>query len=197
MNNTPELRALEQERYGATYTDGVIDAFVGIAMAWLGAIWLLLPDYLPGAAALVAVSISPVMRRRNRFVEDRIGYVKFTEHRRRKERTLYTTAGILFAVFMLLARPLGSLQSDDIDWVVGPDALIAWLLALVAVVLGVVIGAKRTFVYAAVLIVGGAITVLVDTRFGWPLLVSGAVILLTGWWMMQQFMSRYPPAEVP
>ncbi len=197
MINPPELRELEQERYGAAYSDGVTDLFVGVSMAWLGAMWLLLPDYLPGAAALVGLSISPMMRRRKRFVEARTGYVKFTERRRRRERWIYTTAGILFALVMLLARPLGSLQSDDIDWVVGPDTLIAWLLALVAVVLGVIVGGKRAFVYAAVLIATGAIAVMADTRFGWPMLVSGVVIFVTGWTMMRWFVNRYPGTEAP
>ena len=79
MTNPPELKELEQRTYGATYSDGVIDIFVGVSLAWIGAIWLTFPDYLSGAVALVAVSISPVMRRRKTFVEARTGYVKFTE----------------------------------------------------------------------------------------------------------------------
>jgi uncharacterized membrane protein len=156
----------------------------------------LTPMYL-SAAVLVAVSISPMARRRRRFVEARTGYVKFTEQRRRKERRVYTTAGLLFAAFMLLARPLGSLQHEAINWVVGPDALIAWLLALVVVALGVIVEAKRTIVYAAVLVVTGAIAVMADSRFGWPLLVSGVVIFLTGSVMTRRFVNRHPRTETP
>ncbi len=195
MTNSPELRKLERRSYGAAYADGVIDVFVGISTAWLGAVWLLWPDYLPGAAALVAVSISPMTVRRKRFVQARTGYVKFTEHRRRRERLVYTAAGVLFAGFMLMARPLGSLQSDDIDWAVGPDSLIAWLLALIAVVLGVIVGAKRTLAYATVLIATGAIFAMVEARFGWPLLASGVVFFLTGSVMTRRFLNRYPLTE--
>ncbi len=195
MAEPQELRELERETYGATYSDGVIDTFVGLSMAWLGAMWLLLPDYLSGAAALVAVLISPMIKRRARFVEARTGYVKFTEQRRRRERGIYTTAGLLFAAFMLLARPLGSLQPDDIDWAVGPDTLIAWLLALVVVVIGLIVGAKRTVAYATVLVATGAVALMADTPFGWPLVVSGVVIFLTGVAMTKQFLSRYPRVE--
>ncbi|MGI9647768.1 MAG: hypothetical protein ACR2OI_04540 [Acidimicrobiia bacterium] len=195
MTNPPELRELEQRRYGATYADGVIDIFVGVSMAWIGAIWLLFPDYLSGAVALVAVSISPVMRRRRRLVEARTGYVRFTEPRRRQERRIYTTAGFLFAGFMLIARPLGSLQPEDIDWPVGPDSLITWLLALIAVALGFFVDTKRLSAYAATLVATGAVALTVDTRFGWPLLVSGAVIMTVGWLLLRQFLDRRPRIE--
>ncbi len=195
MTNSPELREFERRSYGAAYADGVIDMFIGISMAWLGAMWLMLPDYLPAAAALVAVSISPMATRRRRFVEARTGYVRFTEQRRRKERRVYTTAGLLFALFMLLARPLGSIQHEDIDWVVGPDALIAWLLALVVAVLGVIAGVRRTFAYATVLLVTGAIAVLAAARFGWPQLISGAVIFISGSVMTRRFANRHPRTD--
>jgi hypothetical protein len=197
MTNPPELKELEQRTYGATYSDGVIDIFVGVSLAWIGAMWVTFPDYLSVAVALVAVSISPVMGRRRAFVEARTGYVRFTEPRRRRERRIYTTAGFLFAGFMLMARPLGSLQSGDIDWPVGPDSLITWLLALIALVLGVIVGGKRMFAYAAALIAAGVIAVMVDPPFGWPLLVSGVVIALTGWVMTRRFVNRHPRIEAP
>ena len=197
MTNLPELKDLEQEKYGATYSDGALDIFAGVSLAWIGAMWLIFPDYLSGAVALVAVSISPVTRRRKRFVEARTGYVKFTEPRRRLERRIYTAAGFLFAGFMLMARPLGSLQSGDIDWLVGPDSLITWLLALIAVGLGVFVEAKRMLAYAATLTATGVIAVMVDTRFGWPLLVSGAVITVLGSGLMRRFVDRHPRVETP
>ncbi len=197
MTNPPELKELEQKKYEAAYSDGVIDIFVGISLAWIGAMWLLFPDYLSGAVALVALLISPVMRRRRRFVEARTGYVRFTEPRRRRERRIYTTAGFLFAGFMLMARPLGSLQTGDIDWPVGPDSVITWLLALIAVVLGLIVGGKRMFAYATALIATGAIAVMVDTQFGWPLLISGVVIALTGYVMTRHFVKRHLRIEAP
>ncbi|MFC2177480.1 hypothetical protein ACFLRH_03595 [Actinomycetota bacterium] len=197
MTNPPELKELEQRAYGATYSDGVIDLLVGVSMAWIGAMWLAFPDYLSGAVALVALSISPVLGRRKRFAEARTGYVRFTEPRRRRERRIYTTAGFLFAAFMLMARPLGSLQPADIDWPVGPDSLITWLLALIAMVVGVIVGVKRMFAYAAALSTTGTMAVMVDTRFGWPLLVSGAVIALTGWAMTRRFVKSHPRIGAP
>lgn len=197
MTNPPELKELEQRTYGAAYSDGVVDIFVGVSLAWIGAMWLTFPDYLSGAVALVAVSISPVMGRRKTFVESRTGYVKFTEPRRRRERRIYTTAGFLFAGFMLMARPLGSLQSKDVDWPVGPDSFIAWFLALVALMLGFIVGGRRMFAYAIALGATGVIAAMVDPPLGWPLLVSGVVIALTGFAMTRRFVKRHPRIEAP
>jgi hypothetical protein len=192
MTTPPELKDLEQRAYGLTYSDGVIDIFVGLSMAWIGAVWLVLPGILSGAVALVAVSISPVLVRRKRFVQARAGYVQFSEPRRRWERRITMTAAFLFAAFMLIARPLGSLQPEDIDWAVGPDSLIAWLLALIAVVLSFFVEGKRFLVYAATLTATGAIAVMADTAFGWPLLISGVVILAVGIALMKRFVNRHP-----
>jgi TctA family transporter len=96
-----------------------------------------------------------------------------------------------------MARPLGSLQSGDTDWPVGPDSLIPWLLALIAVVLGFILGGKRMFAYDTALIATGAIAVMVDTPFGWSLLVSGVVIVLTACVMTRRFVKRHPRIEAP
>jgi hypothetical protein len=195
MTHPPELKEFEQKAYSATHSDGVLDVFVGLSLAWIGAAWLVFPDYLSAAVALVALSISPVMKRRRAFVEARTGYVKFAEARRRRERRTYLVAAFLFAGFMLIARPLGSLQSEDISWPVGPDSLVSWLLAIIAVVLGVIVGGKRLFAYAATLTATGVIAVMVDARFGWPLLVSGVVILAVGWTLKRRFANRHPRLE--
>jgi Flp pilus assembly protein TadB len=73
--------------------------------------------------------------------------------------------------------------------------MVAWLLALIAVVLGVAVGGKRLFGYAAALIATAAVAVMVDTPFGWPLLVSGVVITLVGWAMMRRFVNSHPRIE--
>ncbi len=197
MTNPPELQELELRAYSGTYADGVIDLFVGGSLVWIGAMWLWLPDYLSGAVALVALLISPVMRRRRHLVESRTGYVVFAESRRRWERRIYTTAGFVFAGFMLIARPLGSLQSDDTDWPVGPDSITTWLLALVAVLLWVMLRRHRLLVYAIALAASGAVPVIVTLRLGWPLLLSGVVIFGTGWVMVRRFVDRHPSAETP
>lgn len=51
--------------------------------------------------------------------------------------------------------------------------------------------------YAGVLAAGGILSVGVDANPGWPLLVVGVVITLTGIAMLLRYLSRNPPREAP
>lgn len=198
MTNPPELKELEQRNYKVTHSDGVIDVFVGISMVVIGLAWIVIPNVLSGAAAGVAISISPMLAWRRRFMEDRTGYVMFTEPRRLWERKIYTAAAVLFGGFMLLARPLGSLQPEDIDWMIGPDSLVVWLVAAVLLLLGIQTKLTRLFVYSLVLIAAGAIPFMISTEsFGWPLFISGAVIVAVGSALIRRFVIRHPRIVTP
>ena len=198
VTNPPELKELEQRNYKATHSDGVIDVFVGISMVVIGVTWIVIPSLLSGATAGVAIAISPMLAWRRRFMEDRTGYVMFAEPRRVWERRIYTAAAVLFGGFMLLARPLGSLQPEDIDWMIGPDSLVVWLVATVLLLLGVQTKLTRLSVYSLVLIAAGAIPFMVSTEsFGWPLLISGAVIVAVGSALIRRFVIRHPRIVTP
>jgi hypothetical protein len=198
VTTPPELRELAQRNYKATHSDGVIDLFVGLSLVVIGVTWIVIPNVLSGATAGVAIAISPMLARRRRFIEDRTGYVLFTEPRRLWERRIYTTAAVLFGGFMLLARPLGSLQPEDIDWIVGPDNLVVWLIAAVLLVLGALTKLTRLVVYSLVLTAAGAVPFMISTEaFGWPLLISGAVIGAVGSALIRRFVIRNPRIGTP
>jgi hypothetical protein len=193
VTNLPDLKELEQRNYKATHSDGVIDVFVGISMVVIGVTWIVIPNVLSVVTAGVAISISPMLAWRRRFIEDRTGYVMFTEPRRLWERRIYTTAAVLFSGFMLLARPLGSLQPEDIDWMVGPDSSVVWLVAAVLLLLGVQTKLTRLLVYSLVLTAAGTVPFVISTEsFGWPLLISGAVIVAVGSALIGRFVIRHP-----
>jgi hypothetical protein len=197
MTDTPDLKKLEQQAYGATYSDGVIDIFAGLSLAWIGTAWIWLPGFAGLAGVLPAVFVSTLLVARKRFVEARAGYVKFAEPRRRWERrnylaTLIGGATLLsLGVGVFLAVTSGN---GDINWSVGPG-LLAWLLALIAMVLGFLVAAPRMFGYAAVLAVAGVFAAMADAGPGWPLLVSGLVVLSVGSVMLKRFVGRYPRVE--
>ena len=198
VTNSPELKELEQRTYKATHYDGVIDVFVGVSMVVIGVTWIVIPNVLSGVTAGVAIAISPILAWRRRFIEARTGYVMFTEPRRLWERRIYTTAAVLFGGFMLLARPLGSLQPEDIDWIMGPDSLVVWLVAAVLLLLGVLTKLTRVLVYSLVLTAAGAVPFMIATEaFGWPLLISGAVIVAVGSALIRRFVIRNPQIGTP
>lgn len=197
MTTPPELKELERETYKATHTDGVIDVFVGASMLLIGLTWIMIPNVLSGATAGVAIAISPTLAWRRRFMEARTGYVVFAEPRRLWERRIYTTAAILFGVFMVIARPLGTLQTEEIDWLVGPDSLVVWLVAAVLLALAAITELPRLYAYAAVLIASGAVAVPMETEFGWPLVFSGLLIAAVGVALVRRFVKRYPLIAAP
>ncbi len=198
VTNPPELIELEQQNYKATHSDGALDVFVGLSMVIVGVAWIVIPNVLSGVTAGVAISISPMLAWRRRFIEGRTGYVTFTEPRRLWERRIYTTAAVLFGGFMLLVRPLGSLQPEDIDWLVGPDSLVVWVIAAVALVLGALTQLTRLFAYVLVLAAAGVVPIIIAAEsFGWPLLMSGAVIAVVGSVLIRRFVIRHPRIGTP
>ena len=192
MTDAAELKELEEQNYQAGHADGVVDTFVGLSAVVIGTAWLAIPDYLSVVTAVVAISISPVLAARRRFVERLTGYVKYTAPRRLWERRIYTTVAVLFAGFMLLARPLGALQDEDVDWLLRPDTAVVWLAAAVLLVIGVLTKLTRPYAYAVVLTVAGAAAVMIEGRLGWPLIVSGVVIAAVGSLLMKRFISHHP-----
>lgn len=195
MTNSSELKALEQKAYEARHSDGILDVFLGVSLMLIGAAWIATPDLMAGVVALVAISISPMLTRRRRFLEARTGYVVFTEPRRLWERRIYTTAAVLFGAFMVLARPLGALQPGEVDWRVSPDTLVVWLLAALLLVLAVFTKLNRLYGYAIVLTVAGLAPARTDESFGWPLLVSGIVIAAVGSVLLRRFVNQHPSMQ--
>ncbi len=95
---------------------------------------------------------------------------------------------------MLLARPLGSLQPESIDWMMDPDSLVVWLVAAVLLLLSVLTNLTRLIVYSLVLAAAGAVPFMIATEaFGWPLVISGAVIVAVGSALMRRFAIGHQP----
>jgi hypothetical protein len=201
MAQQRDVEALERGAYRATYSDGIIDIFVGISLMWVGAVWIWLPDLGGLAGIFPAVFIAVMLTARKRFLEARLGYVKWREPRRRWERRNLVAllgAGIALlvvgvAVFVVVRQ--GALDSDAPR----PFApgLMAWLLALLAMGLAFLMSSWRMLAYAGVLAAAGLITVWAEARPGWPLLVAGVVITATGIVMFARLVRRHPVMETP
>lgn len=201
MTNNQDLRNLEQQTYRDTYSDGIVDFYIGISLLWIGAAWIWLPDIAGVAGVLPALFIVPMLASRKRFSEKRIGYVKWTEPRRQWEHRNLVWALILGAVFLLLGVGVYMLASDsvaDADALANlAPGLIAWLLGLMAIGLAFLISAKRMLVYAMVLIAGGLWTAEVNANPGWPLLAGGVVVTVTGTAMLIRFIRSNPIVDQP
>jgi hypothetical protein len=196
MADDRELQDLEREAYQDSYADGIIDLFVGVSLLWIGVAWIWLPDLAGLAGILPAIFVVPVLEGRKRFLEPRVGYVKWGATRRRwEQRNLVAllVVGVGFLLLGIAAYLLVSRSSADSDVAsLLMPGLIALLLALLAIGLAFLMGTWRMLAYAGVLAVGGIVTAWADANPGWPLLAAGIVITVTGIAMLVRFIRDNP-----
>lgn len=196
MGETIDISAVEADAYRSRFDDGLIDLFIGLSAVWIGVAWLWLDDLAGLAGVLPAVLVVPFVTFRTRFVERRAGYVRFSARRRSWERRNLAILLIIGVVLFLvgigayLAFEAGN-SSRDVLEVIAPG-LIAFLLAVVVLIIAVASMLPRAFAYAGVLALAGAGAVAFDTNPGVPLLVSGAVITACGSILLVRFVRRHP-----
>jgi len=201
MTHDQELQDLEQRTYRDSYSDGIVDIYIGISLLWIGAAWIWLPDIAGIAGVLPAIFITPMLLGRKRFSEKRIGYVKWTEPRRQWEHRNLIGAVALGSAFLILGVGAYVFTNDS---AAGTDTvgnlapgLIAFLLGLVAIGLAFLMSAKRMLAYALVLIAGGIWTAQQDASPGWPLLATGIVVTTTGIAILIRFIRTNPVVDQP
>ena len=81
-----DATSLERAAYRSRWDDGLIDLFVGLSLLWIGVAWMWIEPLAGVAGVFPAVAVVPFITFRNRFIEERAGYVRFSEQRRRWER---------------------------------------------------------------------------------------------------------------
>ena len=191
-----DIAALERSAYLARWDDGLFDLYAGLSLTWIGVAWLWLDPVAGFAAVFPAALVAPFIMFRTRFIEDRAGYVRFSDERRRWERR--NLVGLLIGGVVLLAVLVGLavVASDgsaitDVFDDVGPGIL-AILCAIPVVVIAVVSMLPRLFAYAAILVAGGIGAAVLDTNPGVPLLIAGVVIAAVGTWLVWRFVRDHP-----
>lgn len=199
VTDTTNTEDLERTAYQQSYSDGIVDIFVGASLAWIGVAWIWLDDLAGLAGIFPAVLITAVLEGRKRLVESRVGYVKWRQPRRQWERRnliVVVVAGVALLLLGVGTFLLTDSRSDETGILgsLGPG-LLAFLLALLAIGLAFLMSTGRMFAYAAILAIGGAIAVATDANPGWPLLPTGIVIAATGVVMLIGFLRRTRPVE--
>lgn len=190
-----ELETLERDAYRASYSDGIVDIYVGLSMVWIGASWIWFTDMAALAGVLPAVFLAPMISARKRFVEARLGYVQWRAPRRRWERRnllVLLAAGICLLLLGGGMYALVSTAGDGTGSLQLAPGILAWLLALLAVGLALLLDAARMLAYAAILAVMGVVVVALGSMPGWPMLATGVVATAVGLVMLYAFVRRYP-----
>lgn len=183
---------LEAAAYRERYDDGIIDLAIGLSLAWIGAAWLWI-DSMAGLAGVLPAALAPVVGPlRRRFLEPRVGYVRWSPPRVRWERHLLQRLLVMGLAALVLGIGVfwwGSQSGGSLHPVAGLPAL---LLAMPTVLLGAATGIRRLWWYGAALVAAAGITIAIDAGPGGPLLAAGAVIAVVGLVLLVRFAARHP-----
>lgn len=190
------LEDLEDEAYRDSFSDGLVDLFVGLSLALIGALWLWFPAVAGLAGALAAAVALVMVPTRRRIVEPRVGLVRWTAPRLSWERKqFWLLFGLLSAALILGVAAVLSVVREDVVTYGDPNVaagLPAVIFAIGAFVLAATSGIKRLWGYGAVLVIAAAATIVVEAGPGGSLFVAGAVIGATGVVLLSRFLRAHP-----
>jgi hypothetical protein len=190
-----DLQAMEREAYQARWSDGIVDIYLGASLLWLGAMWTWPGPLSAVAGILPAVLVMPMLAMHKRFVEDRLGHVEWRPSRRlweRRGQLLLLGLGLGLLLLVVGSRLAPAMGLDAASLAPG---IMAWLLAVLALGIGLLIDAPRLVLYAAVLAASGVGACLLGTEPGWPMLPAGAIAAASGAILLRRFVRRYPSIE--
>ena len=192
MNAARELDRLEQSAYRSRIDHGLIDLVIGALLVAIGLMLHADLDYMPVVVFFVGVIAYREAGRR--LIEPRIGHVRLHSDRlaRIKFWQWVTLGALVTAVFGVLAlRGLGW-----IDYPAGLRPLVvtgcfALPLALAARLFGI----RRGWLYAAVLLAGGALEARAGLGYGTSWYISGGFVVLSGGLMLARLLRAHPAVE--
>lgn len=186
----PTANPVEATLFHSYWDDGLLDLLGGLGLLGLGIAWAF--DLPLVGVALPAILIPLWEPLRRRIVEPRAGYVEFSRGRQASTNrglllTLASGAGVLALVLAVYA-----LARDSATGLLGARAvqgLPATLVAVLAVLTGLLIGARRFALYGVVLVLAATGTILLEGGPAAPMMIGGVVVLVSGAALMSRFLS--------
>jgi len=191
MRFATDLGARERGIYRASFDDGLLDLFSGLGLMLIGLAWLVDLVALGAVAPALLLPFWPLARRR--ITEPRTGFARFREERvaleTRKQLGL-VAVGCLFLAAAVASwfAARAAIRDNAAQLVAG---LPAALLAIGAVLAGMLLGLARFGVYAIFLIGAGALVIRENLEPGWSILGGGAAILLCGLGLLARFVATH------
>lgn len=189
------LGTIERRVFRTYWNDGLLDLFAAIGVLGIGISWML--DFVVGGAFMPALLVPLWGPCRQRFIEPRLGLVEFGEARQQRNSNLLKQTVVLglgcFALVVAIFLLRGRLAVDpSVELVAG---LPAALLALLAVVAAFLVASVRFLVYAALLVVAGAVGALNGWEPGLILTEAGAGMFVIALGVLMSFLYNNPVSE--
>jgi hypothetical protein len=187
MDNV-DLKEIRSRVYLSYFQDGLWDILLGLFPIFWGI------GLLTDTAGLSGVWFVPaywiIWALKKRITHPRIGQAKVPQTRKTSVRLLIAgtiTFVIAIAAFMSI-QLFDSANGLDGYFMFIFGAIIAIMASLIAYWWRV----SRWYAYAALLLAGAASLQWLDTPLAWSFIVPGAIIVLSGVYMLIRFLRRYP-----
>jgi len=194
MSQEVDLTKVERKAYLAYHQDGIYDLMIGLCLL-SAALGVVSEVIAAGAIApVLAILVAPGLKKM--VTLPRLGYVKFSPQREKKERMNITYLTALLSVTALLGMVVFSAYSGDAAWQLWIRSLgiipFGFVLAVVAFALGLLYDIRRCYVYAAVILAAFIVGHLLELRLWFQFAVPGVVVFLVGLVLFIRLITRYP-----
>ncbi len=194
MENSMDLKEIEQKTYLSYHQDGLADIAAGIFITGFGLNLALNSSIFFMVAWVPFILVLPLRRL---ITYPRIGYIKFAPERLRKiskgilalVMALVLSAGLGLIAFLGVTGELAGLKDwFDSNTLLLLGAIIAGLLALVAVMFQI----ARFYIYAVIEFGAWLLSDMLGVEPGIHLVIAGAIMLLVGIGLLIRFLIKYP-----
>lgn len=197
MTQNINLKELEKKAFTSYHQDGLLDIVIGLYILGFGmgilADMLWLPIFLYPGAFFVWLAAKKSL------TVPRIGYVKFGPERHSQMRKLLLIGVVALSLMVVMSTAIfyGSATGTLPQWVstLLSDYIMVFIGvigALLLVLAGYFLQITRLYIYAGAAFVTFGCGNVVNAPISTGALVVGSVILLSGVFMLLQFVRKYP-----
>jgi len=191
MGATLDMEGLERRAYQTLWEDGLIDVISGVGLLAMGTAWIMHEAALGAIFPAILVPVWSSAHRR--LSAPRVGVVEFAPERRgreRKKQLVLALIGVLCLALGVAVYSFGRPTGEVFRAIV--PGLPAALLGLGAGLVGAMCGIRRFLLYAAAMVVIGALGAGLGVRPGWHLLSGGVIVTVSGIAVLVSYLHRYP-----
>ena len=195
-----KLSKLESELFSKYFDDGLLDIFIGLAVALIGVLWII---ELVALGAMVPVLLMPFWNPlRQRIIEPRSGVIAFKVERKAATKSAFTK-WLLFGLVLLITEIAilvipatdGLLDSSLVTLLI--PALPAMLIAIPLTLVAIYFKIGRFSFYGTIAVFFGLLaTYDIGMEPGHTLLLTGVFILLFGTLRFLIFVRDHKPDEI-
>ncbi|MDH4222705.1 MAG: hypothetical protein OEV55_04095 [candidate division Zixibacteria bacterium] len=201
MSEKISLKKIESKAYLAYYQDGIYVLLVGLSFICMALGVKNGFMSLAAIAPVLAILIAPGLKKA--ITLPRLGYVKFSPQRERKEQTNRQRLVVLMTVTALLGVLVFFGYSGNAAWQMWIRSLgiipLSLVLAVVASALGLLYDIKRCYLYAAIILTAFILSHILELSLWFQFGLPGIVIFVTGLVLLIHLISQHPkaPTEKP